>query len=111
MMNPIFNEDDKNFKLLTFRKISFLLSRVDINNDFSFVDSSGFNRQLNPDCIEVVFFDFMEGDIFIRINLQSVEIDVEQSLEKYKKLIRSIIFDKIDFTQISREIKLINLLD
>ena len=111
MMNSIFNEDDRNFKLTTFRRISYLLSKIDIFNDFAFTDISGFNRHLNPSCIEVVFHDVETGHVFVRINLDSLEIDILHDLEKYRELIRSIIYDKLDFTQIERELKIIQVLE
>lgn len=111
MKNPIFGEEDNNFKLTTFRKINHLLNRLDLFCDFGFTDESGYNRHLNPGCIDVFFHHIESGNIYLKINLQTIEIDALQEIEKFKDLIRSIIYDKIDYQQIDREIKLIQILD
>lgn len=110
-MNKIFDIDDQGFKLKTFRKINFLLNKIlsGIEFDFAFSDEKGYNRNLSPSCSEVIFHNINDGSIYLRINLQTLEIDSLQELLIYIKLIESIIYEKVDYLQISREIKLIKL--
>jgi len=111
-MNQIFDEEDRSkFKLKTFRRISYLLNKINLICDFAFVDDSGYNRNLNPGCKEVVFYDIEIGSIYLKIDLQTLEIDSIQEISKYLDLIRSIIYDKLDITQIEREYKLINIIN
>jgi hypothetical protein len=112
-MNQIFGEEDHNFKLTTFRKITFLINKVlsGLSFDFAFTDDKGYNRNLNPACSEVIFHDVDSGTIYLKIGLQNLEIDSLQELSKYEDLIKRIIYDKLDYQQILREIKLIDLLD
>lgn len=111
MMNPIFGEEDKSFKLTTFRKITHLLNKIDLFCDFAFTDESGYNRHLSPSCSDSIFHDIETGNIYVRLNLHTLELDLLQEISKYKDLILSIIYNKIDYKQIEREIKLIQILD
>jgi hypothetical protein len=111
MIHSIFNENDKNFKLSTFRKITYLLNKISLFCDFAFTDEDGYNRHLNPGCVDVIFHHIESGDIHLRINIHSLEIESTPEVEKYIDLIKSIIYNKIDYIQIDREIKLISILD